>query len=205
MIGSSRCHLKGKSDLELAKLQECPYDPKGYFIINGTEKVILIQEQMIENRILVERNAKLDTIVAGVISYTIDTKTMCEMLVKNGRVYIRSGSFAELIPVFVLFKAFGMDCDQEVFQLVNCNDQLEEYLVLSLEDCHQRNVYTSAEAVHYLATKLWKKNFESRRERNPVEEVRDKLCNIFLAHIKVTMDNMLPKAQYLSLMMKKLI
>lgn len=79
---------------------------------------------MIENRILVEKNSKLDTIVANVISYTIDTKTMCEMLVKNGKLYIRSGSFAELIPVFILFKAFGMDCDQEIFQLVNCNDQL---------------------------------------------------------------------------------
>lgn len=139
------------------------------------------------------------------ISYTIDTKTMCEMLVKNGRIYIRSGSFAELIPVFVLFKAFGMECDQEVFQLVNCNDQLEEYLVLSLEDCHQRNVYTAEEAVSYLCTKLWKKTYESRKERNPADEVKDKLCNIFLAHIRVTMDNMLPKAQYLALMMKKLI
>lgn len=77
---------------------------------------------MIENRILVERNPKLDAIVAGVISYTIDTKTMCEMQVKNARLYIKSGSFSELIPVFILFKAFGMECDQEVFQLVNCND-----------------------------------------------------------------------------------
>jgi hypothetical protein len=49
---------------------------------------------MIENRILVERNPKLDAIVAGVISYTIDTKTMCEMLVKNDRIYVRSGSFS---------------------------------------------------------------------------------------------------------------
>lgn len=53
MIGSSRCHLRGRSEKELSELQECPYDPKGYFVINGTEKVILIQEQMIENRILV--------------------------------------------------------------------------------------------------------------------------------------------------------
>ena len=135
----------------MAELQECPYDPRGYFVINGTEKVILIQEQMIENRILVEKNSKLDTIVAGVISYTIDTKTMCEMLVKNGKVYVRSGSFSELIPVFALFKGFGMDCDQEIFQLVNCNDQLEEYLVLSLEDCHQKNVYTTEQARQYLS------------------------------------------------------
>lgn len=53
MIGSSRCHLRSKNEKELAQLQECPYDPRGYFVINGTEKVILIQEQMIENRILV--------------------------------------------------------------------------------------------------------------------------------------------------------
>lgn len=34
------------------------------------------------------------------------------MLVKNDRIYVRSGSFSELIPVFVLFKAFGMEADQ---------------------------------------------------------------------------------------------
>lgn len=94
MIGSSRCHLRGKSEKELAELQECPYDPRGYFIINGTEKVLLIQEQMIENRILVERSPKLNTLVASVITWTIDTKTMCELQVKNGRMYIRSGSFS---------------------------------------------------------------------------------------------------------------
>lgn len=94
MIGSSRCHLRGKNERELAQLHECPYDPRGYFVINGTEKVILIQEQMIENRILVEKNIKEDTVVAGVTSYTIDTKTMCSLLMKNGKMYVRSGSFA---------------------------------------------------------------------------------------------------------------
>jgi DNA-directed RNA polymerase III subunit RPC2 len=27
---------------ELAKIRECPYDPKGYFVTKGVEKVILI-------------------------------------------------------------------------------------------------------------------------------------------------------------------
>ncbi len=53
MLGCSKCHLVGQSEKELAYLKECPYDPRGYFIVNGTEKVLLIQEQMIENRILV--------------------------------------------------------------------------------------------------------------------------------------------------------
>lgn len=40
MLRSSNCSLCGKSDAELAQLKECPYDPGGYFIIRGTEKVI---------------------------------------------------------------------------------------------------------------------------------------------------------------------
>ncbi len=67
---------------------------------------------MIENRILVEKNHKLDTIVASVTSYTLETKTMIEMLIKNGRIYIKSNSFVQNIPVFVFFKAFGMESDQ---------------------------------------------------------------------------------------------
>lgn len=53
MLGSSHCWLNGKSPSELAMLKECIYDPRGYFIIKGSEKVLLIQEQMIENRIIV--------------------------------------------------------------------------------------------------------------------------------------------------------
>jgi hypothetical protein len=48
---------------------------------------------MIENRILVEKNTKLDTIIAGVTSYTVDTKSICGMLIKNGKIYVKSGSF----------------------------------------------------------------------------------------------------------------
>ena len=39
MLRSSNCILTGKSHAELAKLNECPLDPGGYFVVNGTEKV----------------------------------------------------------------------------------------------------------------------------------------------------------------------
>ena len=39
MLRSSNCVLAGKSHAELARLDECPHDPGGYFVVRGTEKV----------------------------------------------------------------------------------------------------------------------------------------------------------------------
>ena len=58
MSRSSNCVLSEKSNLELAKPNECSHDPGGY-IINGQEKVILIQEQSLNNRIIL--NIKEDS------------------------------------------------------------------------------------------------------------------------------------------------
>ena len=58
MLGASNCWLQGLSLEELARAKECPYDPRGYFIIKGVEKVLLIQEQMSKNRIIIEQDAK---------------------------------------------------------------------------------------------------------------------------------------------------
>jgi len=51
-------------------LDECPIDPGGYFITRGTEKVILIQEQLSKNRLLVEldRNGCMTCHVARFIT-----------------------------------------------------------------------------------------------------------------------------------------
>lgn len=51
-------YLSFKNEEELARVQECPYDPGGYFIIRGSEKVVLIQEQLSKNRIMIGRNSK---------------------------------------------------------------------------------------------------------------------------------------------------
>ena len=54
MLRSSNCVLHGKSPAEMARLNECPMDPGGYFIVRGTEKVCLIQEQLSKNRMIVD-------------------------------------------------------------------------------------------------------------------------------------------------------
>ena len=69
MLRSSRCILSSKSEEEMADLQECPLDPGGYFIVNGTEKVILVQEQISKNRVIVEKGTKHGIVQASVTWY----------------------------------------------------------------------------------------------------------------------------------------
>jgi DNA-directed RNA polymerase III subunit RPC2 len=46
MLRSSNCVLAGKSQFELAKMNECPHDPGGYFIVKGQEKVSFCSETL---------------------------------------------------------------------------------------------------------------------------------------------------------------
>lgn len=66
MLRSSRCRLAGKNDRQMAYMNECALDPGGYFIVNGTEKVILVQEQLSKNRVIVETDVKKGIVSASV-------------------------------------------------------------------------------------------------------------------------------------------
>ena len=69
MLKSSKCVLSQKPDRDLSDLKECPLDPGGYFIVNGTEKVILVQEQLSKNRVIVETEPRKDLVQASVTRY----------------------------------------------------------------------------------------------------------------------------------------
>ena len=113
MLGSSNCWLANKSHDELARIMECPYDPRGYFIVRGVEKVILIQEQSLKNRITVEFDAKR-TVVANVTSSTHERKSRTTMVAKGGRFYLKHNTLTEGVPIVIVFKAMGVESDQEV-------------------------------------------------------------------------------------------
>ncbi|XP_073661405.1 DNA-directed RNA polymerase II subunit RPB2-like isoform X1 [Tursiops truncatus] len=49
MLHSIYCLLNGLADHDLCELHGCLLDPDGYFIINGSEKVLIGQEKMATN------------------------------------------------------------------------------------------------------------------------------------------------------------
>lgn len=51
MVRSSRCNLYGLSANECIELGECPNDPGGYFIINGKDRVLILQERLNYNQV----------------------------------------------------------------------------------------------------------------------------------------------------------
>eukprot|EP00882_Tetradesmus_deserticola_P012358 GHRQ01013098.1.p1 GENE.GHRQ01013098.1~~GHRQ01013098.1.p1 ORF type:complete len:261 (+),score=113.94 GHRQ01013098.1:244-1026(+) len=93
MLRCNRCLLHNKNESELYKLGECPLDPGGYFIVRGTEKVILIQEQLSKNRIIVDTDQHGE-VVASVTSSTHERKSKTNIAAKNGRIYLKHNAFA---------------------------------------------------------------------------------------------------------------
>ena len=53
MIRSSQCHLSDCNEKNIIRNKECMYDQGGYFIVNGSEKVIVAQERQACNIVLV--------------------------------------------------------------------------------------------------------------------------------------------------------
>jgi DNA-directed RNA polymerase II subunit RPB2 len=51
MLRSFFCVLSDKDDADLSNLGECIYDQGGYFVINGSEKVVIAQERLSNNHV----------------------------------------------------------------------------------------------------------------------------------------------------------
>ena len=58
MLRSLFCVLSDFNEKQLYQVNECPYDSGGYFIINGSEKVLIAQERMAANHVYVFAKAQ---------------------------------------------------------------------------------------------------------------------------------------------------
>lgn len=124
MLRSSNCVLAGKSEPEQAKLNECPLDPGGYFVVRGSEKVILIQEQLSKNRMIVEPDPKKHLVMCQVTSSTHEVKSRTAVIQKNNKFYLKHNSFSEDIPICSVFKAMGIESDQEIVQMIGVEEEV---------------------------------------------------------------------------------
>ncbi|KAK6011008.1 DNA-directed RNA polymerase, beta subunit, partial [Ostertagia ostertagi] len=122
MLRSSKCILKDLAEEELARVQECPYDPGGYFIVKGSEKVILIQEQLSKNRIMIGRNSNKD-LQCEVLSSTAEKKSKTYVIARRNRYWLRHNQLNDDIPVAIVFKAMGVESDYNIISAIGLEEK----------------------------------------------------------------------------------
>ncbi|CAN1173031.1 DNA-directed RNA polymerase III subunit 2 [Linum perenne] len=191
MLRSHRCVLFKKDEDELAKLGECPLDPGGYFIIKGTEKVMLIQEQLSKNRIIIDSDRK-GNLTASVTSSTEEVKSKTIIVMDRGKIYLLLNQFSKQVPIMVVMKAMGMESDQEVVQMLGRDPRYSQLLLPSLEECASLDIYTKVKALKYL---------DNNKEGKGLSTLRD----IFLAHVPIHNNNFRPKCIYVAVMLRRIM
>lgn len=213
MLKSQNCSLYGKNFAELVKAQECPIDSGGYFVVNGSEKVILIHEQLAKNRMLIEEGP-----VCQVTSASLERKSRTNIVInKKGQISMKHNAFTDEVPIMILLRAMGLSSDVEIVDLI-CSDSSrsidENILLPSLEVAHTANVWTTDQALRYLVSKLKMSlnyvpaklsNQYDHRRKSQLDNVRDLLNTTVVAHIPVVSGNYRPKAIYMCQMVRRLI
>lgn len=141
MLRSSFCSLFDHTDKELTELGEDPYDQGGYFIINGSEKVLIAQERMANNHVYVFKKSQ-----PSKYSYVAEIRSVLENSTRNASAVsvkmlsrgfkAKSGSGAagviraqipyikSDIPILILFRALGFVADKDILEHIvyNFND-----------------------------------------------------------------------------------
>ncbi|XP_074347790.1 DNA-directed RNA polymerase III subunit 2-like [Apium graveolens] len=202
MLRSCCCVLHGKDEEELARLGECPLDPGGYFIVKGTEKVILIQEQLMKNRIIIDTDGK-GCVQASVMSSTEVRKSKTVIVMNKERIYLDMNQFDGKMPIMVVMKAMGMESDQEVVQMLGRDPQYGALLMPSIEECASHCVYTQQEALAYLERKVKLRFYSSAVEKESRAMVI--LRDVFIANIPVRENNFRLKCLYVAVMLRRMM
>jgi len=167
MLGSSLCLLKDYP-ATAAEMGECSHDPLGYFVVHGSERTILCQEKVADNRIMIFQNKK----TSSKYLYSVEMKSLHESFTTPPKkLEIRLSSkfngfgypmvacvprFREDIPVMVYFRALGVVDDRTVARIV-WGDEKESHVELlgaSFRDTLEMGIYTQDDAIRYLTSHL---------------------------------------------------
>lgn len=133
MVKSSRCTLmNAKNNRELLLYGEDPKEPGGYFIVYGTEKVILLQEQLIYDKIIVQEGDK-DNVISRLTSTIPMATRLLELSfskdAKSSKIFkVRLQSFTERnekktrhhpFNVFALFRLLGVPDSRTIINMLS--------------------------------------------------------------------------------------
>jgi DNA-directed RNA polymerase beta subunit len=149
MLKSKHCNLDSLSREELIKRGEDPTDPGGYFVINGTERVVVNVEDLAANNFMVEKSGTDATgrFFASHGSYKIPHTFERK---KDGIFYM-SFTRVKNMPIVVVLKSLGMVKDEDIMRAVSDHKTYEEVVLNLLEFV---DIKTQEDAVDYISKRI---------------------------------------------------
>ncbi len=124
VVKSKFCNLYGLSREDLVKLKEDPNDPGGYFIINGTERIIITTEDLAPNNLLIGKESQEGFLYSAKIFADADNiKVPHSIQLSNSNLlYITFGKLKKVL-VMVLLKALGFTNENELIKKISKGDE----------------------------------------------------------------------------------
>lgn len=183
MVKSKFCNLHGLSPEELIKNYEDPADPGGYFIINGNERVLVIIEDLAQNKPFTETTQKgfilrvLSQRGSYRIPVTINETTDGEILVSFSRF--------KNIPAILLIKSLGLTKDSEIASLIG---KETDSLIVSLYQF--TNISDGEDGAMAIGERM---NIQGNK-KEILLRVRSRIDSAFLPHIGTKQDSRREKA-----------
>lgn len=136
MVRSKFCKL----DNSESTVDECEFDPGGYFIINGSEKVIIGQEHMVVNKPIVFSRKSLPKY--DYISQIRSQPLECGRIAQKFDLYLLSPTkknplrpiqgklpkMEKTIPLMIIFRALNVVSDEEIMSHICYDPEDSEFL-----------------------------------------------------------------------------
>jgi len=154
MVKSTGCLLRNFSEQKLIDQGEDSNDPGGYFIINGSERVIVGLEDLSYNKIIAdeERVGGKKVFKAKVYSSIVGYRAKLELILKDdGLVVAKIPGSPVDIPVVILIRALGLESDKDIADTVSLVDRVQDRLESSFE---KTDVTTSKDAIVYMSKRI---------------------------------------------------
>ena len=203
MLKSNICVLNQYNHFDNFKTGECKYDAGGYFIINGSEKIVLGQERACENKVQcfnVAKNNTKYTWIAEIKSIPDDkciSPKQINMMVSsknNGFGFPISIQIPRIkipIPIFIVFRALGIISDKDICDKIllnvehSMNKDMLKYLQGSIIEAN--NYLTYDECIKYITTHAMYTPINMDKEtgsRKKMEFTMDIINNDLFPHCK---------------------
>jgi DNA-directed RNA polymerase II subunit RPB2 len=220
MVNSRYCTMNIHPDIEKLKREDM-YDLGGYFIIKGSEKIIISQERKCYNKPLVfprkESGVEFLTVEMYSKSHTTGMMQIANFRMKKDKSIMIKIPILSECSIFILFRALGIESDKDIIDYI-VNDKNDKDMInllrISLKNAANENIQTTEDAYEYLINKIrvmrkYAKvsdvNKETRNQQKKIH-LKSLLENTFLPHITNNgQSTLLLKAYTLAQMVRKLL